>query len=116
MLRSVTILAVSLLGVGKLITSSIAGLRPLIGGKPGRAGFNVKVANATDTGFWNMLRLFEPIEEKVLFAVPNHRRNIYGEARIRASGLNCCVVVMAKHETEVEETLKMGIPSFKLYR
>ena len=88
-----------------MITSSIAGLRPLIGGKPGRAGFNVKVANATDTGFWNMLRLFEPIEEKVLFAVPNYRRNIYGEARIRASGLNCCVVAIAKDETEVEETL-----------
>ena len=79
-------------------------------------GFNVKVANATDTGLWNMMRLFEPIEEIVLLAVPNHQSNAYGEARIRASGLNCCVVAMAKHETEVEETLKMGIPSLNLYR
>ena len=62
------------------------------------------------------MRLLEPIEEIVLLAVPNHQSNVYGAARIQASGLNCCVVAIAKHETEVEETLKMGIPSFNLYR
>ena len=38
MLGSVAILAVSLLGVWKLIASSTNGLRLLIGGKQGRAG------------------------------------------------------------------------------
>ena len=79
-------------------------------------GFNVKVANATNTDFWNMISLLEPIEEIVLPAVPNHHSNIHGATRIRASGFNCCVVAIATHETEVEETLKMGIPSFNLYR
>ena len=79
-------------------------------------GFNVKVANATNTDFWNMMSRFEPIGEIVLLAVPNHHSNIHGTTRIRASGFNCCVVAIAKHETEVEETLKMGIPSFNLYR
>ena len=79
-------------------------------------GFNVKVANATDTDFWNMMRLSEPIEEIIIFAEPNQQRNVYGEARIWASRLNCCVVAITKHETKVEETLKMDIPSFNLYR
>ena len=79
-------------------------------------GFNVTVANATNTDFWNMISLLEPIEEIVFLAVPNHHSNIHGATRIRASGFNCCVVAIAKHETEVEETLEMGIPPFNLYR
>ena len=79
-------------------------------------GLNVKVANATNTDFWNMMNLLEPIEEIVLLAVPNHHSNIHGATRTRANGLNCCVGAIAKHETTVEETLKMGIPSFNLYR
>ena len=78
--------------------------------------FNVKVANATNTDFWNMMNLLEPIEEIVLFAELNQQSNVYGEARIWASALNCYVVAITKHEREVEETLKMGIPSFSLYR
>ena len=79
-------------------------------------GFNVKVADATDTDFWNMVRLSEPIEEMVLLAMPNHHSNIYAAERIQASGLDCRVFAIAKHETEVEEMLEMGIPSFNLYR
>ena len=79
-------------------------------------GFNVKVANATDTDFWNMMRLSEPVQEIALLAVPNHNGNVHGAARIWASGLNRCIVVIAKQETEVEKTLKMRIPSFSLYR
>ena len=41
-------------------------------------GFIVKVANATDTDFWNMMRLLEPIEEIVPLAVPNQNSNVYG--------------------------------------
>ena len=77
-------------------------------------GFNVEVANATNTDFWNMMSLLEQIEEIVLVAVPNHHSNIHGATGIQASGFNRCVVAIAKHETEVEETLKIGIPSFNL--
>ena len=67
--------------------------------------FNVKIANATDTNFWNMMRLLETIEEIVLLAVLHHHSNVYGSAHIRASGLNCCLFAIAKHETEVEGRL-----------
>ena len=62
------------------------------------------------------MRLSEPIEEIIIFAEPNQQRNVYGEARIWASRLNCCVVAITKHEKDVEETLKMDIPSLSLYR
>ena len=79
-------------------------------------GYNVKVADATDTDFWNMVRLSEPVEEMILLAMPNHHSNVFAAERIQASGLDCKVVAIAKHETEVEELLKLGIPSFNLYR
>ena len=63
-----------------------------------------------------MMCLLEPIEETVLLAMPNHHTNVCGVARIQTSGLVCRVVAIAKNETEVEETLKMGIPSFNPYR
>jgi hypothetical protein len=78
-------------------------------------GFNVKVANDTDTDFWNMMRLLEPIEEIVLLAMPNQYINVYGAVRIQVSGLDCRMVAIAKQETEVEEKLNIGIPSFNLY-
>ena len=52
-----------------------------------RRGFNVKVANASNTDFWNMMRLLEPIEEIVLLAVPNHHSNIYGATRYGPTAL-----------------------------
>ena len=79
-------------------------------------GFNVKVADATDTDFWNMVRLSEPVEEMIILAMPNHHSNIYAAERIEASGLDCKIVAIAKHESEVQELLKMGITSFNLYR
>ena len=63
-----------------------------------------------------MVHLSEPIEERVLLAMPNQHSNVYAARRIQASRLDCRVVAIAKHETEVEEMLKMGIPSFNLYR
>jgi predicted Kef-type K+ transport protein len=79
-------------------------------------GYNVKVADATDTDFWNMVRISEPAEEMILLAMPNHKSNLFAAERIQASGLDCKVVAIAKHETEVQELLKLGIPSFNLYR
>lgn len=79
-------------------------------------GFNVKVADATNTDFWNTANLLEPIEEIVLLAMPTHHSNIFAAERIKASGLDCRVYAIAKQETEVEELLEMGSPFFNLYR
>ena len=58
-----------------------------------------------------MVRLSEPIEEIVLAAMLNHHSNIHAVERIQASGIDCRVITIAKHETEAEETLKMCILS-----
>ena len=78
-------------------------------------GMNVEVADATDTDFWYQVHLSTPVEELILLAMPNHMSNLFAAERIRASGLDCKVVAIAKHETEVEELNKMGVPSFNLY-
>ena len=79
-------------------------------------GFNVQVADATDTDFWNVVHQSAPVEEMILLAMPNHMSNIYAAQRIQASKLDCKIVAIAKHESEVRELEKMGIPSFNLYR
>jgi Trk K+ transport system NAD-binding subunit len=79
-------------------------------------GFNVKVADATDTDFWNMVRLSAPVEEVILLAMPNHHNNLDAVKRIMASGLDCKIVAIAKHQSEVEELNELGVPSFNLYR
>ena len=78
-------------------------------------GMNVEVADATDTDFWYQVHLSTPVEELILLAMPNHMSNLFAAERIQASGLDCKVVAIAKHETEVEELNKMGVPSFNLY-
>ena len=42
--------------------------------------------------------------------------NVYAAERIHASEVDCKVVAIAKHETEVDELSEMGVPSFNLYR
>lgn len=80
------------------------------------AGFNVAIADATDTDFWNMVHLSEPVEEMIVLAMPNHHSNLYAAERIQASGLDCKVVAIAKHGSEVQELSKLGIASFNLYQ
>ncbi len=79
-------------------------------------GFNVEVADATDTDFWNMVHLLKPDEEMILLAMPNHMSNVYAAERIKASGLDCKIAAIAKHESEVKDLTNMGILSFNLYR
>ena len=78
-------------------------------------GMNVEVADATHTDFWYKLHLSTPVEELILLAMPTHMSNLFAAERIQASGLDCKVVAIAKHETEVEELNKMGVLSFNLY-
>ena len=47
--------------------------------------------------------------------MPNQYINAYGSVRIQVSGLDRRMVANAKHETEVEGKLNIGIPSFNLY-
>ena len=63
-----------------------------------------------------MVRLSKPDEEMILLAMPNHMSNVYAAERIQASGLDCKIVAIAKHESEVKDLTNMGIPSFNLYR
>ena len=86
-LRSVTILAVSLAVLGSRLPHPLPVSVCLLAANLVAQRFNVKVANATDTDFWNMMRLLEPIDEIVLLAVPNHHSNVYGAARIRPAAL-----------------------------
>ena len=63
-----------------------------------------------------MVRLSKPDEETILLAMPNHMINVYEAERIQAIGLDCKIVAIAKHESEVKDLTNMGIPSFYLYR
>ena len=76
------------------------------------AGFNVAIADATDTDFWNIVHRSDRVEEMIVLAMPNHHSNLYATERIQASGLDCKVVAIAKHESEVHELSKLGIASF----
>ena len=62
------------------------------------------------------MRLSEPVEEMILLAMPTHLSNLYAAERIQASGLDCKVVAIAKHASEVHELSKLGITSFNLYQ
>lgn len=85
-------------------------------GEIAQRGYNVKVADATDTDFWNMVRLSSPIEEIIVLAMPKHQNNIDAAKSIFASGLDCKVIAIAKYEKEVQELNEMGVASFNLYR
>ena len=55
------------------------------------------------------------MEDLILLAMPNHMSNLFAAERIKASSLDCKLGAIAKHETEVKEFNKMGVPSFNLY-
>ena len=76
---------------------------------------NVEVADAIDTDFWYQVHRSTPVEELILLAMPNHMSTVYAAERIRASGLDYEVFAIAKHESEVTELDKIGVPAFNLY-
>ena len=61
-----------------------------------------------------MVLLSKPDEEMILLAMPNHMSNVYAAERIKASGLDCKIVAISKHESVVKDLTNMGIPSFNL--
>jgi Trk K+ transport system NAD-binding subunit len=77
-------------------------------------GRQVKVADAIDTDFWNMIKASEP-KDLIVLAMPNHNSNIYAAQQIRNAGLGCQVVAIAKFSGEVQELAELGVPSFNMY-
>jgi hypothetical protein len=77
-------------------------------------GRNVLIGDATDTDFWNKLRMGSR-KDLIVLAMPNHKNNIFAAQQIRAAGVDCQVVAIAKFPEEVEELSGMGIPSFNMY-
>lgn len=78
------------------------------------AGRNVVYGDATDTDFWNKLKVGSTLELIVL-AMPNHRSNIYAAQQIAMSSLTSKVVAIAKFKSEVDELAALGVPSFNIY-
>ncbi|MCD8516124.1 MAG: cation:proton antiporter [Burkholderiaceae bacterium] len=78
------------------------------------SGRQVKVGDATDTDFWNMIRASQP-KDLIVLAMPSHYSNVYAAHQIRNAGLACKVVAIAKFAQEVEELANLDVPSFNMY-
>ncbi len=70
--------------------------------------------DATDTDFWNKLKAGRHIEMIVL-AMPSHGSNVYAARQIRALGVQCTVVAVAKFPEEVAELEELHVPAFNMY-
>lgn len=77
-------------------------------------GRQVKVGDATDTDFWNMIKS-DNSKDLIVLAMPNHNSNIYAAKKIRNAGLACKVVAIAKFAEEVSELAELDVPSFNMY-
>jgi Trk K+ transport system NAD-binding subunit len=78
------------------------------------AGRNVKVGDATDTDFWNTIKVSNT-KDLIVLAMPSHHSNVYAAHQIRNAGLTCQVVAIAKFGEEVEELKALDVPSFNMY-
>jgi hypothetical protein len=78
------------------------------------AGRNVKVGDATDTDFWNTIKVANS-KDLIVLAMPSHNSNVYAAHQIRNAGLNCQVVAIAKFGEEVKELKELNVPSFNMY-
>lgn len=79
-----------------------------------KAGRQVKVGDATDTDFWNIIKS-DNSKDLIVLAMPSHNSNIYAAQQIRQAGLGCKVVAIAKFAEEVQELAELDVPSFNMY-
>jgi predicted Kef-type K+ transport protein len=77
-------------------------------------GRQVKVGDATDTDFWNVIKA-DNSKDLIVLAMPSHNSNIYAAQQIRQAGLTCKVVAIAKFADEVRELAELDVPSFNMY-
>ena len=77
-------------------------------------GRQVKVGDATDTDFWNMIKA-DNSKDLIVLAMPSHNSNLYAAQQIRHAGLSCKVVAIAKFAQEVQELAELEVPSFNMY-
>ena len=78
------------------------------------AGRNVKVADATDTDFWNAIKACGT-QDLIVLAMPSHNSNVYAAHQIRNAGLGSQVVAIAKFSEEVQELKALNVPAFNMY-
>lgn len=78
------------------------------------AGRNVRVGDATDTDFWNTIKVANT-KDLIVLAMPSHYSNVYAAQQIRNAGLTCQVMAIAKYSEEVEELKELNVPSFNMY-
>ncbi len=79
-----------------------------------KTGRLVKVGDATDTDFWNMIKT-DNSKDLIVLAMPSHNSNVYAAQQIRKAGLACKVVAIAKFPEEVQELAELEVPSFNMY-
>lgn len=79
------------------------------------AGRNVVLADATDSDFWEKIRVEEDIDLVVL-AMPKHAANLHAAEALKRTGYEGIVTTTAKFDDEVKELREMGVDSaFNLY-
>ena len=72
------------------------------------AGHNVIQGDATDSDFWEKVRMSDRVEV-VMLTMPMHQGNIYAAERLMAMGYKGRIAAVAGHDDHVQELKDMGI-------
>ncbi len=79
------------------------------------AGRNVLLADATDTDFWNRVRVTDSIDLAIL-AMPKHEANVHAARCLKQSGFEGVVASTGKFDDDVKELRGLGLDTaFNLY-
>ena len=79
------------------------------------ANRNVVLADATDSDFWEKVRIDQDIQLVVL-AMPKHAANLHAAEALKRAGYSGIVTTTAKFDDEVRELRELGVDSaFNLY-
>jgi len=119
---------IAIFGMGRM---GLSAYRDLEGRYPGRVigfdmdpaqveihqaeGRNVVVADATDSDFWQKVRI-EDMIELVILAMPKHAANVHATEALKEAKYCGVVCTTAKFDDEARELRKIGVDSaFNLY-
>ncbi|BCX46753.1 sodium/proton-potassium antiporter [Haloferula helveola] len=76
---------------------------------------NVMLADASDSDFWEKVRLKDDIDLVVL-AMPKHSANVHAVETLKRHGFGGVVAVTAKYEEEIRQLRELGVDTaFNLY-
>ena len=80
-----------------------------------RAGRNVLLADATDSDFWERVRVKENID-LVILAMPKHGANVHAARTLKRHAFEGVVTATGKFDDEVKELRELGLDTaFNLY-